>query len=154
MATTVTAADLTVTITETISLNGVQYGNTINKTFSTQGQVDQRIMSIEAVEIGTMTDIFSFTTVDGQGTGVAADYAYFRITNLDDTNFVTLQVTAAATNDTYWIKLKAGESFMLMDNEMDAIDASTTFVAFSDVTKVSANANTASCDIEYTVITA
>jgi len=150
MATTVTAADLTVTITETISLNGVQYGNTINKTFSTQGQVDQRIMSIGAGE-GTFTDIFSFSTVDGQGQGVKNDYAYFRITNLDDTNFVTLQVTAG---DTYWIKLKAGESFMLMDNEMDAVASSTTFVGFADVTKVSADANTAICDIEYTVITA
>ena len=80
MATTVTAADLTVTITETISLNGVQY--------------------------------------------------------------------------TYWVKLKAGESFMLMDNEMDAIASSSVFGAFGDVSKVSADANTASCDIEYTVITA
>ena len=153
MATTITAADLTVTITETISLNGVQYGNNINKTFSTQGQVDQRIMNIVAGE-GTMTDIFSFSTVDGQGQGVKTDYAYFRITNLDDTNFISLQMHAAATNDTYWIKLKAGESFMLMDNEMDAIDASTTFGAFADLTKVSADANTAACDIEYTVITA
>ena len=150
MATTVTAADLTVTITETISLNGVQYGNNINKTFSTQGQVDQRIMNIAAGE-GTMTDIFSFSTVDGQGIGVKNDYAYFRITNLDDTNFVTLQITAG---DTFWIKLKAGESFMLMDNEMDAIASSTVFAAFADITKVSADANTAACDIEYTVITA
>jgi hypothetical protein len=150
MATTVTAADLTVTITETISLNGVQYGNSINKTFSTQGQVDQRIMSIAPLE-GTFTDIFSFSTVDGQGIGVKNDYAYFRITNLDDTNFITLQITAG---DTFWIKLKAGESFMLMDNEMDAIASSVVFAAFADITKVSADANTAACDIEYTVITA
>lgn len=151
MATTITAADLTVTITETISLNGVQYGNSINKTFSTQGQVDQRIMNIAVGEEGFMTDIFSFSTDDGQGIGVKNDYAYFRITNLDDTNFITLQITSG---DTYWIKLKAGESFMLMDNEMDAIASSTTFGAFADITKVSANADTATCDIEYTVITA
>ena len=150
MATTVTAADLTVTITEAISLNGVQYGNSINKTFSTQGQVDQRIMSI-AVGEGTFTDIFSFSTVDGQGQGVKNDYAYFRITNLDDTNFVTLQITAG---DTFWIKLKAGESFMLMDNQMDAIASSVVFGAFADITKVSADASDTACDIEYTVITA
>ena len=107
-------------------------------------------MSINAGE-GTFTDIFSFSTLDGQGIGVAADYAYFRITNLDDTNFVTLQITSG---DTYWVKLKAGESFMLMDNEMDAIASSSVFGAFGDVSKVSADANTASCDIEYTVITA
>lgn len=151
MATTITAADLTVTITETLSLNGVDYGNTINKTFSTKGQVDQRIMSIDYNVDGTYTDIFSFSTIDGKGQGVKNDYAYFRITNLDDTNFIKLQITAG---DTFWVKLKAGESFMLMDNEMDAIASSTTFGAFADITTISAYANVADCDIEYTVVTA
>jgi hypothetical protein len=150
MATTVTAADLTVTITESVTLNGVQYGNSINKTFSSKGEVDQRIMSI-ATSGDTYTDIFNFSTVDSAGTGVKNDFAYFRITNLDDTNFVSLQVTAG---DTYWIKLKAGESFMLMDNEMDAIASSTAFGAFADIVKISGNADTAACDIEYTVVTA
>jgi len=151
MATTVEQTALTVTITEDISLNGVTYGNTVSTTFATQGQVDQRIMSIAVGVEGLFTDIFSFSTVDGQGTGVKTDYAYFRITNLDDTNFVTLQITAG---DTFWIKLKASESFILMDNEMDAIASSTVFAAFADITKVSANANTAACDIEYVVVTA
>lgn len=152
MATTVTAADLTVTITETLTLNGVQYGNTINKTFSGQGEVDQRIMSVAYDGEGTFTDIFNFGTVDSAGTAVKSDYAYFRITNLDDTNFIKLQIYNGT--DTFWVKLKAGESFILMDNEIDAIDTSTTFGAFADVTKISGLADTASCDIEYTVVTA
>ena len=45
MASTVTAADLLVTITESYTLNNVSYGNTTTKTFSSNGQVDQRIMS-------------------------------------------------------------------------------------------------------------
>ena len=89
MATTGTAANLTVTITESITLNGVQYGNTVNKAFSSNGVVDQRIMNIATGD--TYTDIFNFGTADSAGTGVKNDYAYFRITNLDDTNFVTLQ---------------------------------------------------------------
>ena len=149
MATTVTAANLTVTITESITLNGVQYGNTVNKTFSSNGVVDQRIMNIATGD--TYTDIFNFGTADSAGTGVKNDYAYFRITNLDDTNFVTLQVTAG---DTYWIKLKAGESFMLMDNEMDAIASSSTFGAFADLTSVKCTADTATVDIEYIAVTA
>ena len=36
MATTVTAADLTVTITESYPINGVRYGNTTNKVFTSQ----------------------------------------------------------------------------------------------------------------------
>lgn len=149
MATTVEVAELSVNITESISLNGVDYGNNLSKTYSEVGEVDQRIMSIAPGE-GTFTNIFSFSTVDGQGTGVKASYKYFRITNLDDTNFVTLQIKGTA--DTFWIKLKSGDSFMLMDNEMDAIASSTTFGAFTDITLVAADADTAAVDIEYVTL--
>ena len=150
MATTVQAANLTVTITESVSLGNRAWGNEHITTFNNQGEVDQRIMSIEMVELGTYTDIFSFSTADGMGIGVTNNYAYFRITNLDDTNFITLQVTSG---DTYWIKVKPGESFMLMDNEMDAIASSVVAGALADVTKVSALADTADVDIEYIIVT-
>ena len=39
MATTVTAENLTVTITESYTLNGVSYGNTMNKTYTDNGEV-------------------------------------------------------------------------------------------------------------------
>ena len=85
------------------------------------------------------------------GTGVAADYAYFRVTNLDDTNFITLRVYNGA--DSFWYKLAAGESMMLMNNEMDAITG-TTFGALADITLVAAKADTAACDVEFIAVTA
>jgi hypothetical protein len=88
MASTVTAATATITISENLTLNGVTYGNSTSKTFASQGEVIQRIMSIAT----TFTDIFHTSTADGRGTIVAADWCYFRITNLDDTNFLTLRV--------------------------------------------------------------
>ena len=39
-------AFITINISENITLNGVTYGNTISKTFQSQGEVIQRIMSI------------------------------------------------------------------------------------------------------------
>jgi hypothetical protein len=81
MASTVTAATLTVTITENIVLNSQTYGNSITKSYTTQGEVDQRIMNVAT----SGTVIFSYDTADAGGTGVKNDYAYFRITNLDDT---------------------------------------------------------------------
>ena len=60
MASTVTAADLTVTITESYTLNGVSYGNTINKTYTSQGQVDQRIMNVATSEV----TLFNWSTAD------------------------------------------------------------------------------------------
>ena len=50
MASTVTAANLTVTIVESYTLNGVAYGNTVEKTFTSKGQVDQRIMNVATSE--------------------------------------------------------------------------------------------------------
>jgi hypothetical protein len=147
MASTVTAANLTVTIVESYTLNGVAYGNTVEKTFTSKGQVDQRIMNVATTE----KTLFNWGAADDAGTGVAADYAYFRVTNLDDTNFITLRVYNGA--DSFWYKLAAGESMMLMNNEMDAITG-TTFGALADITLVAAKADTAACDVEFIAVTA
>ena len=147
MASTVTAANLTVTLVESYTLNGVSYGNTVEKTFTSNGQVDQRIMSVATSE----KTLFNWGSADNAGTGVAANYVYFRVTNLDDTNFVTLRLYNGA--DSFWFKLAAGESLLLMNNEMDAVTG-TTFGALADITLVAALANTAACDVEFIAVTA
>ena len=152
MATTVTAADLTVTITEQYTLNGVSYGNTMNKTFTGNGEVYQRIMAIPVGTEGAYyTDIINFAASDSAGIADITNYKYFRIKNLDDTNFLTLRVKG--TSDSFFVKIKAGETFLLMDNEIDAVASSTTFGAFTDITQISANANTDGIDIEFVVVT-
>ena len=146
MASTVTAADLLVTITESYTLNNVSYGNTTTKTFSSNGQVDQRIMNVAT----SSTTLFMFDTADSAGTAVAADYVYFRITNLDDTNFVTLRLFNGA--DSFWLKIAAGESLLLMNNEMDAVTGST-FGALADISHIYGQSNTAACDVEFMCVT-
>jgi|TARA_R110002020_G_scaffold188683_1_gene387403 hypothetical protein len=148
MATTVTAEDLTVTVTETYTLNGVTYGNTINKTFSSNGQVLQRVLNVSTSDPA----IINFGAADAAGQVAVADYKYFRITNLDDTNFITL--TLFNGTDSFFYKLLAGDVFLLMSNEMDAIASSTTFGAFADITQIKADADTAACDIEIIAVTA
>jgi len=147
MASTVTAADLLVTITESYTLNNVSYGNTTTKTFSSNGQVDQRIMNVAT----SSTTLFMFDTADSAGTAVAADYVYFRVTNLDDTNFVTLRLFNGA--DSFWLKIAAGESLLLMNNEMDAVTGST-FGALADISHIYGQSNTAACDVEFMCVTA
>ena len=148
MATTVTAADLTVTITETYNLNSVAYGNTSNKTYTSNGQVLQRIMSASTSDPA----ILNFGAADAAGQLAVADYKYFRIKNLDDTNFVMLTLYNGA--DSFFYKLLAGDVFLLMSNEMDAIASSTSFGAFADITQIKADADTAACDIEILAVTA
>ena len=153
MATTVTAADLTVTITESYDLNGVGYGNTMNKTFTSNGEVYQRVMRIAAGSRGSAwTDIINFGSVDDAGQADITNYKYFRVTNLDDTNYLELRVTGTA--DSFFVKIKAGESFLLMDNEIDALASSTTIGTLTDITEIAANANTDAVDIEFVCVTA
>jgi hypothetical protein len=152
MATTVTAENLTVTITEQYTLNGVSYGNTMNKTYTDNGEVYQRIMAIPYSAEDAFTDIINFGAADDAGQADIDNYKYFRIKNLDDTNFLTLRVTGTA--DSFFVKIKAGETFLLMDNEIDAVASSTTFGAFTDISQISANADTAEIDIEFVCVTA
>jgi len=152
MATTVTAENLTVTITEQYTLNGVSYGNTMNKTYTDNGEVYQRIMAIPYSAEDAFTDIINFGAADDAGQADIDNYKYFRIKNLDDTNFLTLRVKGAA--DSFFVKIKAGETFLLMDNEIDAVASSTTFGAFTDISQISANADTAEIDIEFVCVTA
>lgn len=148
MATTVTASTLTVTISESYTLNGVGYGNTSTKSYTSNGQVLQRILNVSTSDPA----IIDFGASDAAGQVVVGDYKYFRITNLDDTNFITLALYNGA--DTFFYKLLAGDTFVLMSNEMDAIDSSRTFGAFADITQIKADADTAACDIEIIAVTA
>ena len=153
MATTVIAADLTVTVTESYTLNGVNYGNTMNKTFTSNGEVIQRIMTIAAQSRGSAwTNIINFGAADSAGIADITNYKYFRITNLDDTNYLELRVTGTA--DSLFVKIKAGETFLLMDNEIDAVASSTSVGTLTDITQIGANANTDAIDIEFVVVTA
>ena len=148
MATTVTAADLTVTISESYTLNGVTYGNTINKTYTSNGEVLQRVLNVATNDPA----IINFGSADLAGQVAVADYKYFRITNLDDTNFIMLTLYNGA--DSFFYKLLAGDAFLLMSNEMDAIASSGTFGAFADIETIKADADTAACDIEIIAVTA
>ena len=148
MATTVTPAAATITISENIVLNGVSYGNSIDKSFESQGEVIQRIMNIAT----TFTGIFNTAAADDRGTVVAADWGYFRITNLDDTNYIILRFYDGA--DAQFFKLSAGQSFMMMNPSMEIDTGGQSFTAFADITTISAQAPTAACDVEVLMITA
>jgi hypothetical protein len=145
MATTIQTSDLTVSITESYTLNGVEYGGTINKVFSSNGEVIKRIM-----RIGTSSFVGIF---DYETEGIQDDFKYVRITNLDDTNFISLQFFND-NSDAFWIRLKSGESFMMMDNEYEINEGIATFGSFSTMTKCAAKSNTAGCDIEILSVTA
>ena len=153
MATTVTAATLTVTVAEDITLNGIQQGASNTITFASINEISKRIVTVTTTEATIAT--FHASAI-GAAQFLEANVRYMRFTNLDDTNFITLTFTNE-NSDEVAIKLDAGQSFIWngdnsggvvnVFNATENADANSD-VALGDLTTIQADANTASCDLE------
>ena len=155
MATIVTASDLTVTVNDSLTLNGVAYGGSTSKLDSGCNEVVQRIVKVALQAAGgvtqTWTTLFNLSTVNAAGTGIKTEFQYARITNLDNLNYLTLQLDLVAENQKIQIKLQAGESYIINNASMTAIAAAapaTGYESFSTLEQVRAAANTAPIDVE------
>ena len=146
-------ANLTVTHTEDITLNGQQFGGTTIKSFTGINEISKRILTITTAEcvIGTFS-----AAVASAGHYTAADVRYIRFTNLDGTNFVTLTFRNQ-DNDEFAVKLDFGQTLVLNGdnaNGMTAIfnatqDADAASSAnFGSLTNIQADADTGSCNLE------
>jgi len=156
MATTIAPASLTVTISESYTLNGVSYGNTMNKTYATNGQVSQRVMSIagKGSSSTTFTNILSLSTVDGQGQVVKADYKYFRIANSDTLNTLNLRIYNGS--DYVAVEVTPSSTFLLMDAGIDSPATGSVAVTFADITAIAgqSSSSTDAIDVEFMIVTA
>jgi hypothetical protein len=153
MASTITAANMTVTVSESITLNGRQQGGSQTQTIASIAEISKRILTITTNEstIATMSG-----TVASAGHYNDSAVKYMRFTNLDDTNFITLTFRNQ-DNDEAAIKLDAGNSFMwFADNSggmVGVLNATEDANAASDtnlgsITNIQADANTGNCDLE------
>ena len=107
MASTLSAATMTVTLTESININGKNQGGTTNLTIPSIATVSRRLVDVPASEI----TLVSFSTAVAAGTFVESDVMYIRITNLDDSNYVYLVFRNEYSNE-FCIKLDKGRSFI------------------------------------------
>ena len=151
MTSTITAATLTLTVQESIELNGVEQGSTNTKTIASVNEVSKRIVTVTTTE----AEVIAFhASAIGAGTFLEGDVRYLRFTNLDDTNHITLTFKNE-NDDEFAIKVDAGHSFIYPgDNSggvvdtMDAIDGTGLTYSLGDLVNVTADADTASCDME------
>jgi hypothetical protein len=128
-------ANLTVTVTEDLILNGSTRGSTNQLTITGVESVYERVVTIPANSDGTV--VLSKDTIASQDGAVdIQDTKYIRVTNLDSTNNVnlSLQIDAdnddSAANESATISLPAGHTFM-MGTPHDAVavsDANATIV--------------------------
>ena len=146
-------ANLTITHTEDITLNGQQFGGTTIKTFSSIAEISKRILTITTTEcvVGTFS-----AAAASAGHFIAGDVRYIRFTNLDGTNFITLTLRNQ-DNDEVAIKVDAGQSFILNGDNVNGMTAifnatqdadAASDTAFGSLTNIQADANGGSCDLE------
>ena len=152
MASTVTASTLTVSLTESINLNGQEMGATNTFTVASVNEVFKQIVTCTTDRNELFAAIASGTD---KGSFLEANIRYIRITNLDDTNHVVL-FFKNESNDEIAVKLDKGQSFIynadLTGGVVDTMDANSAGAASSgqlaDLTNVYAQADTLSVDLE------
>ena len=85
-------ATMTITITESVSLNGTNRGNTITKSISNIHDVMERIITVPTSEVVLYTTDASAVA----GSIFDRDYVkYARITNKDASNYVVIRIKNA-----------------------------------------------------------
>jgi|TARA_R110001606_G_C15149462_1_gene625563 hypothetical protein len=116
MASTLTASTMTVTISESITLNGKNQGGTQTLSIPSIATVSRRIVDVPTSEV----TIASMSTAVAAGTFVESDVRYIRITNLDDTNFVYLVFKNEYSNE-FCLKLDKGKSFIYNGDDASGV---------------------------------
>lgn len=103
-------ADLTTTVTESVTLNGAVRGTT--NTVTTTG-INNAFERLVTCTTGVATVLATFdSTSSGSAVEIdKEDVRYIRVTNLDTTNSLELAVVGAAT--LYQVLLNAGQSHIL-----------------------------------------
>ena len=149
MTTTLTAATFTIELKETIDLNGMEQGATNTLTIGSVSEIFKRIVTVTTTE----AEILAFGTAALSGTLIEGDVKYIRLTNLDDTNHIVLTFKSEG-NAEFALVLDKGQSFIyngdLATGVVDTMDASASAltVSMEDLVNITADAQSASCDME------
>jgi hypothetical protein len=110
--------------------------------------VEEALVNDRIVSVGTAEQsLLLFDTAAAAGQFADSTVDYLRITNLDSTNFVVLRLTHGS--DEYFVKIAAGDSFVLFETVMDADSAAGVATAtLANIDSIKAQADTAACDVE------
>ena len=129
-------ADLVVTISESVNINGALRGS--SNTLTTTGIVDTFERVLTAAHSQTTT-ICTFATTPHTSAGAldVENCKYLRITNLSETE--DMKLALVTTNTNYQVTVRAGGSHVLFQAEEGAIgeeDTSPAFPTLEDITSV------------------
>ena len=136
---------LTTKITESVTLNGKTFGNEITKTHASIQTAKQTVVEVGT---GSFMELFDFAASrTGIGTAQDAKSQYIRITNLDASNFVVINVYLDLATDEYIaFKIPAGGCFLLCEDKMEGGGTATT--TLDQIDAINAQADTATVQVE------
>ena len=143
------ASTLSLGILENLSIDGRDYGGVTRFSIASIKDVTKRIVTVTTTE----ATILTFSSAIGAGTYIAADVMYMRFTNLDTTNHLVLTFKDE-DNTEFKVKVDAEKSFLyLSDNSGGLVDTmkangSALSSGLADLYDITADADTASCDLE------
>jgi hypothetical protein len=141
-------ADLTVTLTESVTLQGESRGSTNTLTIGSVESTLERIVTCPASNTTTIAT-FNSNVYGAAGAIDIEDTKYIRVTNLDSTNAIELAVVGAAT--LYQVALKAGESHILGspdDLMLAEADTSPSFGTMADLGSLQINPGSNAVKVE------
>ena len=143
---------MTVTVTETINLNGMNQGASNTLSLASIAEISKRIVNVPASEV----EVVAMSTAVAAGTFIESTVKYIRFTNLDDTNHITLTFKDEDATE-FAVLLDKGQTFIYngdiaggVVNTMHAGGSALT-VSLNDLVNVTALADTAACDMEILV---
>jgi|TARA_R110000824_G_scaffold71006_2_gene182064 hypothetical protein len=139
-------ATLTLTVSEAITLNSKDEGQTHTHTIASIADIYRRTETITT----SNTNLVAFGASAGLGTFDEDDVKYIRLTNLDNTNHVIFTFKNEAL-DEFAVKVDKGQSFVycpdLSGGVKDTFTANQKALSFTDATcDTSSGAFTVTCD--------
>tara|TARA_X000001316_G_scaffold3893_1_gene835 strand:- start:17334 stop:17771 length:438 start_codon:yes stop_codon:yes gene_type:complete len=140
---------LSVTITETLNVNGKDRGNSVRVDVASVSEVIDRILTVDATEI----EVLNFGAARGAGQIADSSLQYLRITNTAASGTCDLRFQDTANSKEFLVRIGAGESHLMFNSTLDAntggdVDGS---IALTNIDTIKAKAST-SLDIEITAV--
>ena len=151
MGTKVTSGKLNISVTESVTVNGVEHNYTNVRSVSGINNVMHRIVRTDA----SNTELFlvQFDSSVGLGQLVDGQVKYIRITNLDDTNL--LRCNARSTSKVVSFQLAAGETIIFNNGKVEGrADTTISGITYTDIDAIgvqgrnSTDAGPAAVDVE------
>ena len=138
-------ADLTVNITETITLNGQTQAETYTQTISSINYIDTRNLNCPS---GSTTELFKLSNNPGAGQFVTSSFKYGRVSNL---SAVPVQLYVSSSTSVSFL-ISSGSSFILSTNQTTG-SLSTSDFTLDSIHSISVTPSGAAAQVEYYIAT-